>query len=129
MANASDDGRAVVAQRVLELVEALRVTPAIERFRAADERFRGDAELTQLQAGLRLTHQQLQQAEREGRHDGRLFREVRESQARLQQHPLVVEFVAARKAAQDILRETNQEMTGVLGLDVGASAGRSGGCC
>ncbi len=129
MTDASDDGRSVVAQRVVELVEALRATPAIERFRTADERFRGDADLTRLQAGLRWTHQQLQKAEREGRYDARLFQEVRESQSRLQQHPLVREFVAARNGAQDLLRETNQEMTAALGVDVGASAGPSGGCC
>ena len=81
-----------------------------------------------MQAGLRWSHEQLQKAEREKRHDPHLFQEVRDAQARLQRHPLVIDFVAARQAAQDLLRETNQEMAAVLGVDIGASAGRAGGC-
>lgn len=122
------DGREALAERVLELVEALRAAPAIERFRAAEERFRSDAELGSMQAGLRRSHEQLRIAERERRHDPRLFQEVRDTQTRLQRHPLVVEFVAARQEAQDLLRRANEEMTAVLGVDLGASVGSAGGC-
>ena len=129
MADASENGRGVVTERVRELVEALRAVPAIEQFRAAEERFRADTELARLQAGVRWSHERLQKAEREKRHDPRLFQEVRDAQARLQRHPLVVAFVTARQAAHDLLRETNQEMAAVLGVDIGGSAGRAGGCC
>lgn len=129
MAEAFENGRGVVTERVRELVEALRAAPAIEQFRAAEERFRADTELGRMQAGLRWSHERLQKAEREKRHDPRLFQEVRDAQARLQGHPLVIEFVTTRQAAHDLLRETNQEMAAVLGVDVGASAGRAGGCC
>ena len=128
MADVSEDGRGVVSERVRELVEALRAAPAVEQFRAAEARFRADTELGRMQAGLRWSHEQLQKAEREKRHDPHLFQEVRDAQARLQRHPLVIDFVAARQAAQDLLRETNQEMAAVLGVDIGASAGRAGGC-
>jgi len=129
MAEASENGRGVVTERVRELVEALRAAPAIEQFRAAEARFRADTELGLIQAGLRLSHERLQKAQREKRHDPRLFQEVRDAQARLQRHPLVIEFVEARQAAQDLLRETNQEMAEVLGVDIGGSVGRAGGCC
>ena len=122
MAEEPENGHGVVTERVRALVEALRAAPAIEQFRA-------DAELGRIQAGLRWSHERLQKAQREKRHDPRLFQEVRDGQARLQRHPLVIEFVTARQAAQDLLRETNQEMAAVLGVDVGASAGRAGGCC
>jgi cell fate (sporulation/competence/biofilm development) regulator YlbF (YheA/YmcA/DUF963 family) len=128
MADASEDGRGVVTERIRELVESLRAAPAIERFRAAEERFRADTELGRIQAGLRWSHEQLQKAEREKRHDPRLFQEVRDAQTRLQRHPLVIEFLTTRQAAQDLLRETNQEMAAVLGVDIGASVGRAGGC-
>ncbi len=128
MAEPSDDGRGVVSERVRDLVEALRATGVIERLRTAEERFSADTELRRLQAGLRWTHEKLQEAERAGRHDPRLFQEVRQSQAQLQKHPLVIEFVAAHKEAEELLRATNQEMTAVLGVDVGASAGRAGSC-
>lgn len=127
MTNA-EDGRGELSERVRELVAALQGAPAIERFRAAEERFRTDAELGRMQAGLRWNHERLQQAEREKRHDPRLFQELRDTQARIQRHPLVVEFVAARNEAQDLLRMVNQEMTEVLGVDIGGSVGRAGGC-
>jgi len=123
MPEASQDGRGVVTERVRELVEALRAAPAIAQFRAAEERFRADTELGRMQTGLRWSHERLQKAEREKRHDPRLFQEVRDAQARLQRHPLVIEFVTTRQAAQDLLRETNQEMAALLGVDIGASAG------
>jgi cell fate (sporulation/competence/biofilm development) regulator YlbF (YheA/YmcA/DUF963 family) len=129
MADASEDGRGAVTERVRELVEALRAAPAIEQFRAAQERFRADTELGRMQAGLRWSHERLQRAQQEKRHDPRLFQEVRDAQARLQRHPLVVDFVEARQAAQDLLRETNQEMATILGIDIGGSVGRAGGCC
>jgi len=125
----SKAARSVVTARARELVAALRATPAIERFRAAEERFQTDTELARMQAGLRWSQERLQQAKLEIRHDPRLFREVRDAQAQFQKHPVVVEFVAARAAAQDLLRRTNAAMTEVLGVDVGASAGRAGGCC
>jgi cell fate (sporulation/competence/biofilm development) regulator YlbF (YheA/YmcA/DUF963 family) len=129
MAEEPENGRGVVTERIRELVEALRAVPAIEQFRAAEERFRADTELARLQAGVRWSHERLQKAEREKRHDPRLFQEVRDAQARLQRHPLVIDFVATRQAAQDLLRETNQEMGAVLGVDIGGSVGRAGGCC
>ncbi len=124
----ADDGRGVVTERVRELVEALRTAPAVQRFRTAEEQFRGDAELSRMQAEVRRTYGEVVRAQSENRHDPRLFQEVRDGQARLQKHPLVVEFVAARAAAQDLLRQTNVEMSAILGLDIGVSVGRAGAC-
>lgn len=117
-----------VAEQVRELVEALRAAPEMVRFRAAEEQFRTDAELDRMRLGLRFSFQNLQRMDREGRHDPRLFQEVRETQARLLRHPLVVEFSTARAAAQDLLREANGAMTAILGVDVGATGGRAGAC-
>jgi cell fate (sporulation/competence/biofilm development) regulator YlbF (YheA/YmcA/DUF963 family) len=123
-----EDGRGLVTQRVRELVETLRAAPAIQRYRDAEERFRADAELGRMQTALRWSYEKVQKAERQGRHDARLFQEVRDAQARIQRHPLVIEFVSARGEAQELLRATNDAMTEVLGLDVGASGGRAGAC-
>ena len=98
MAEASGDGRGIVNEGVRGLVEALRATPTLARFRVALDRFRTDEELGRMQAELRASHERLQQAEREKRHDPQIFKEVRELQAQLQEHPLVLEFVAAREA-------------------------------
>lgn len=128
MVEASGDGRGVVTERVRELVEALRAMPGIERFRAAEKHFLSDEELNRMKAELRRNHEQLQRAEREKRHDPRLFQEVRDGQSRLQKHPLVVEFLAARAEAQELLLKMNAAMSAILGVDIGASVGRAGSC-
>ncbi len=123
------DGRGAVDERVRGLVEALRATPAMERFRLATERFRTDAELRRLQAGALWIRERIQAAERQNRHDPNLFMEARETNARLQRHPLVIEFLEAREEAQDLMRAANLQMATVLGFDIAASVGRGGGCC
>ncbi len=121
------DGNALVKERLQEFVDALLATPTIGRFRTAEERFRNDPELSRAQGELRQSYDRLQEAQREKRHDPQLFADVREQQAALQRHPLVVEFVAARDEVQDLLRMANQEMTAILGVDIAATAPRS--CC
>ncbi len=121
------DGSELVKERLRELVDALLATPTVGRFRAAEERFRHDPELGRAQAELRQSHERLQEAQREKRHDPQLFATVREQQAALQRNPLVVEFVEARDEVQDLLRMANQEMTTILGVDIAATAPRS--CC
>ncbi len=105
----------------------MRSTPTVARFRAAGERFRSDPELTRAQAELRESYERLQEAQRDQRHEPQLFAAVRQQQAQLQRHALVVEFVAARDEVQDLLRMANQEMTAILGVDIAANAPRS--CC
>lgn len=131
MATTSDPnrtGRESVPGRLRELAEALHDAPAIARFRTAEERFRGDTEVRRLQAQVRTSYEQLQLAERENRHDPRLFQEVRDTQALLQRHPAVAEFVTSRQEAMDLLREVNATMAEVLGVDIGGSVSRAGGC-
>ncbi|MDZ7707830.1 MAG: YlbF family regulator [Trueperaceae bacterium] len=124
----SRNGLAAVPERLRELVQALRVAPAIARFRAAEERFRGDEDVRALQARVRACHEQLQRAERANRHDPRLFQDAREAQALLQGHPAVAEFVASRQDAMDLLRDVNEAMTEVLGVDLGGSVRRACAC-
>ncbi len=128
MAEASPDGRTAVSERLGDLVEALLATPTLNRYRVALERFRTDGEILRLQAALRATHERFREAQQAKRHDPQLFKEMRELQAQLQEHPVVLEFVAARDGAEDLLRMTNQEMTAILGIDLAASLPRTG-CC
>ncbi|MDZ7707846.1 MAG: hypothetical protein U5J97_08130 [Trueperaceae bacterium] len=57
----------------------------------------------------------------------RLFQDAHEAR-RLQGHPAVAEFVASRQDAMDLVRDVNEAMTEVLGVDLGGSVRRACAC-
>lgn len=124
-----DNGNAMVLEKGRELIEALRATAVIEAYQRAEERFRKAAELRRVRADFERVAGAFQRAQGQGTLTHAQIREAREVQARLQRHPLVQEFLAARDAAGRFLQEVNRVMSEVLGVDVGATAGPAGGAC
>lgn len=123
------DGRSAVLERTREFVAALKATPAVERFAAAQARFRTDPEVQEILQGLQSQVDDFQRAQQDGTLQEEQIRQVREAQARFQAHPLVREFLEAREAVGLFLQETNRVISGILGLDFGQTAGPAGGAC
>jgi cell fate (sporulation/competence/biofilm development) regulator YlbF (YheA/YmcA/DUF963 family) len=119
------DGRENVLRRTDEFIEALRATPAVQRFAEASRRFEADQEVQSLMGTL----QRFQRAQQTGEVLGTRFQDVRNAQARLQNHPVVQEFLAARDAVGALLQETNLVISEILGLDFGQTVGPAGGAC
>ena len=125
METANSDGRERVLQRTDEFIESLKATSVVRRFGEASRRFETDQEVQSLMGTLR----RFQQAQQTG---GVLTAElvgVRDAQARLQNHRVVQEFLAAREAVGKFLQETNQAVSEVIGIDFGQTAGPAGGAC
>ena len=125
METANSDGRERVLQRTDEFIESLKATSVVRRFGEASRRFETDQEVQSLMGTLR----RFQQAQQTG---GVLTAElvgVRDAQARLQNHRVVQEFLAARDAVGKFLQETNQAVSEVIGIDFGQTAGPAGGAC
>ncbi len=125
METANSDGRDGVLQRTDEFIESLKATSVVRRFDEASRRFETDQEVQSLMGTLR----RFQQAQQTG---GVLTAElvgVRDAQARLQNHRVVQEFLAARDAVGKFLQETNQAVSEVIGIDFGQTAGPAGGAC
>ncbi len=120
------DGRAQVLQCTDQFIAALRATPAIQRFVEAERRFEADEEVQRLMETL----QRFQRAQRTGEGSVGDMLAVRDAQVRIQNHPLVQEFLAARDGVGGFFQKTNQAISEVLGLDFGQTAGpASSGCC
>lgn len=111
-----------------ELLEALKAAPAIVAFRDAERRFQADGELRRLRTELQESGERLQGARMRGVAAQALLAEVREKQAGVQSHPLVLEYVTTKGAADDFLRGINRAISAIVGLDV-ADAGRPAGGC
>ena len=125
MGPANLDGRERVLQRTDEFIESLKATSVVRRFDEASRRFETDQDVQSLMGTLRS----FQQAQQTG---GILTAElvgVRDAQARLQNHRVVQEFLAARDAVGKFFQETNQAVSEVLGIDFGQTAGPAGGAC
>ena len=123
------DGRSAVLDRTREFIAVLKATPAVERFAAAQARFRTDPEVQQTLEVLQRNTDAFQRAQQDGTLREKQVRVVREAQARFQGHPLVQEFFQARDAAGVFLQETNRVISEILGLDFGQTAGPAGGAC
>lgn len=121
--------RSPVLERTREFVTALKATPSVQHFVAAQHRFQTDSEVRQIMADLRRKADAFQKAQQDGTLREEQIRDVREAQARFQGHPLVQEFFQARDAVGLFLQETNRVISEILGLDFGQTAGPAGGAC
>lgn len=122
------DGFSEILERTRQFVAALKAVPAVQRFKVAEQRFRTDPELQRIMEELRQKMETFREAQAAGTLRAEQVQQVREAQGRLQQHPLVQEFSAARETAGLFLQETNRVISEILGLDFGQLI-RAGGAC
>ena len=125
MSTANPAERENVQRCTEEFVESLKRTPQVRRFNEALRRFEADQEVQSLMATLR----RFQQEQQNGRLLEQELEDVRNAQLRIGKHGVVREFLAARDAVGDFLKETNTAISEVLGLDFGLTAGPAGGGC
>lgn len=121
------DGRAQVLERARELVAALKATPAGQRLKAAEQRFRADPEIQQILGALRERDEAYRQAQEAGTLTQEQIRALREVQARYGEHPLVHEVEIARMPFEILLRDVNGAMANILELDIGRIVGPASG--
>lgn len=91
-------------------------------FVEAEEAFQTDQELRAQRERFNDLAQRFQRARMNGAVTDELVAEVRREQARLQSHPLVVEYGRRRQEAVAFLQETNTRMSAILGVDFAAIA-------
>lgn len=125
MDQVDEHGHEQVIVSTRAFIEALKATGAVRRFAEATRRFESDPEVQSLMQTL----QQFQQAQRTGEVLPVALEVVRNAQERFRKHPVVREFLASRDAVGSLLQETNVEISQVLGIDFGQTAGPAGGSC
>ncbi len=125
MKAAIDEGHDPVLAATRAFIDALKATGPIRRFAEASQRFDSDQEVQSILRTLR----EFQDAQRTGKLIPDLADSVRVAQSRLRKNAVVKEFLAARDAVNSFLQETNVEISQVLGVNFGQTAGPGGGCC
>jgi cell fate (sporulation/competence/biofilm development) regulator YlbF (YheA/YmcA/DUF963 family) len=122
----TSQGAAIDAAQAFSRV-LLRAAP-IAAHRDAEERFRRNPEVEAMRQRLAAAVRAYRQAERAGTVTIAQVQEARQSQDALQTHPAVAAYGQAREAVLAFLRLVNDEISGVLGVDFGATAGVKTGC-
>lgn len=117
------EGSKEVVASTRAFIDALKATSSFRHFTEAKGRFDSDQEVQSL---LR-TLQEFQRAQRTGEVLTTGLEGVRDAQRRFAKHPVVTEFAVARDALGSLLQETNVEISRVLGVNFGQTAGRAKG--
>ncbi len=123
------DGRSAILERTRALGKALRATPTLQRLAAGEQRFRNDPDVRRIREELQRHLATFQQSQQAGTLQEGHVRGVREAQARLQDHPVVAEFLEARQGVSLFLQETNRAISEILGLDFAQAVRPAGGAC
>ncbi len=121
--------RSPVLERTREFVTALKATPSVQHFVAAQHRFQTDPGIQRLLAEVQRKAQTFQRAQQDGTLREEQIQEVREAQLRFSDHPVAQEFLQARDAAGTFLQEANRVISEILGFDFGQTVGPAGGAC
>lgn len=111
-----------IRQAAAQFASNLRLVPVVGAFVAAEEAFQTDEELRAQRERFNELVQRFQRARMNGTLTDELVAEVRRAQARLQSHPLVMEYGRKRQEALAFLQETNARMSAILGVDFAAIA-------
>ncbi|THB67977.1 MAG: YlbF family regulator [Spirochaetaceae bacterium] len=112
-------------------IKGLKGTSQYEEYLVAQSHYSSNQELVDLRtqyADLVEQIQRKQAAEEEFHED---VDKVREIQRQVGQHPVTLEVIRSQKILQSLLRDCNQQMTSVLGIDfagIAAPRHECGGC-
>ncbi len=123
------EDRSAGLERSREFGKALKATPTLQRLAAAEQRFRSDPDVQRIREELQRHLATFQRTQQAGTLQEGHVRGVREAQARLQDHPVVAEFLEARQAVSLFLQETNRAISEILGLDFAQTVRPAGGAC
>ena len=129
MSTNNKDGLAEAMDCARSLIDALKTTPAVRHFLAAEPRFRSDTQVKSLLTALQRKAEGFRRDQEAGTLRREQLEELREMQAQFQSHPAVQNFNEAREGVGLLFQETNRIISEILGFDFGQTAGRPGGAC
>ena len=129
MSTNNKDGLAEAMACTRTLIDALKTTPAVRHFLAAEPRFRSDPQVKDLLTTLQRKAEGFRRDQEAGTLRREQLEELREMQANFQGHPAVQNLNDAREGVGLLFQETNRIISEILGFDFGQTAGRSGGAC
>ncbi len=111
------------------LAENLAQSEPFLRYKAAEEKLNADAQAQRLLTELSKLQQTVRARQYEGGISESQLRRLRELQTAANQNETIQEYGRAQETAVAFLREVNQEISQLIGIDFASLTRRSSGCC
>ncbi len=99
------------------------------RLKAAEERFKADREAVQLLKNLSELQQKIRKEQYSGGVTESDLKQLRTLQSAVSANETIQDYGLAQELAVAFLREVNQEISQLLGIDFASLARRSSSCC
>jgi cell fate (sporulation/competence/biofilm development) regulator YlbF (YheA/YmcA/DUF963 family) len=111
------------------LAENLAQSESFLRFQEADRKLQADGEATGFLTEVAELQQQIRAQQQSGAISESDVKRLRQLQNIINANNTIQEFGKAQDLAAAFLREVNQEISNLLGIDFASLTRRSGGCC
>lgn len=112
-----------------DLAENLAQSEPFLRFKAAEARMNADHEALRLLAELSGLQQKIRTKQSSGAISESDIKRLRALQSEISINETIQDYRLVQELAVAFLREVNQEVSQLLGIDFASLARRSGGCC
>ncbi len=119
----------IMVEVTTRLAENLAQSEQFLRYRAAEERLNADPKANKLLKGLSGLQQQIRQNQYRNAVTEKDVRDLRELQNAVAANETIQEYQSAQEQAVLFLREVNQEISRLIGIDFASLARHSSGCC
>ncbi|MFW5801433.1 MAG: YlbF family regulator [Spirochaeta sp.] len=120
--------QAEVRDAISELVGAIRSTDASRTYIETQSEYSTNQELAQLRLRYAQMIQDFQRKQEDGDYTQEDIDAVREIQMQVNSHPAAQAVIEAKQQLQGLLRECNQSMSRILGMDFAQIAAVNSGC-
>lgn len=111
------------------LAENLSQSEPFLRFKAAAGRLEADPQATQLLADLSKIQQKIRKRQYSGAISEKDLAQLRSLQSAVSINETIQDYQLTQELAVAFLREVNQEISNLVGIDFASLTRRSGGCC
>jgi cell fate (sporulation/competence/biofilm development) regulator YlbF (YheA/YmcA/DUF963 family) len=115
-------------QATTTLAENLLQSEPFLRYNLSYKKLEEDSQASLLLQNLSQTQAELRRKQSQSKISEEEVNALRELQQQAQSNKIIVEYAEAQQAAIESLREINQEISNLIGVDFGSLARRSG-CC
>lgn len=111
------------------LTENLTQSEPFLRYKAAEQRLHADAQAMQMLSELSAVQQKIRQQQYSEGVSEEVLKQLRSLQHAVGGNETIQDHMMTQELAIALLREVNQEISQLLGIDFASLARRSSGCC
>lgn len=120
---------AAMMEAVSNLTENLAQSEPFFRYKAAEEKLNADHEALKILKDLSEIQQKIRAKQYSGPVSEEDLKRLRTLKSAVNTNDTIREYELAQEVAVAFLREVNQEISNLIGIDFASLTRRSGGCC